>query len=187
MDPQRGIAALLAPEVNHHARSEHVESLLMAGELPPELATGHQLIDFEHRFLLGSIVRLRKLCIDPVKNVDCSGCSQSGHAGCEDQLISLLGDLFAFILEHFKTEEAIMRDSLLLMVDRDLCQAHMEDHAAISAKVQEVVASLESGRIVQRIRDLEELLDRWLTHHIALHDSMLARWMGRDDSLFKGL
>ena len=42
--------------------------------------------------------------------------------------------LLAFILDHFKHEEDVMRDSLLLTVDREVCQAHMEDHAAISAK-----------------------------------------------------
>jgi len=36
----------------------------MTGELPPELVTGHRLIDFEHRFLVSSIANLRKVCID---------------------------------------------------------------------------------------------------------------------------
>jgi len=97
----------------------------------------------------------------------------------------MLGDVFAFILDHFKTEEMVMRDSLLLMVDRDVCEAHMEDHAAISSAVQKIVSSLDSQHIVSRIRELDALLARWETNHIALHDLILSRWIAREDSLLK--
>ena len=85
------------------------------------------------------------------------------------------------------TEETVMRDSLLLMVDRDVCEAHMEDHAAISSAVQQIVSSLDSSHIVSRIRELDTLLTRWMTNHIALHDMLLSRWISREDSLLKGL
>ena len=78
-----------------------------------------------------------------------------------------------------------MRDSMLLVIDRDVCQAHMEDHAEIAAKVQEIVSALDSHHVVSRIRELDALLARWVTNHIALHDMLLSRWIARDDSLFK--
>ena len=74
-----------------------------------------------------------------------------------------------------------MRDTLMLAVDRDVCEAHIEDHAAISAKVQQIVSRLESDHLVERIRELDQLLSRWLTHHIALHDVLLVRWIDRQE------
>lgn len=160
---------------------------LSTGELPAGLITGHKMIDLEHRFLIAAIANLRKVCIDHVNFKDCTSCSHERQQRCEADVIGMLGDVFAFILDHFKTEETVMRDSLLLMVDRDVCEAHMEDHAAISAALQEIVSSLDSDHIVSRIRELDALLARWVTHHIALHDLILSRWIAREDSLLKDL
>ena len=155
---------------------------LSTGKLPPELITGHKLIDIEHQFLISSIANLRRVCIDHVNLKDYSGCSAERQQTCETDLVSMLGDVFAFILDHFQTEETVMRDSLLLMGDRDVCEAHMEDHAAISSAVQKIVSSLDHRQVVSQIRDLDALLARWVTNHIALHDLMLSRWIAREDS-----
>lgn len=165
--------------------SESTAYWLSTGELPAELITGHKLIDSEHHFLIGAIANLRRVCLDHVNLKDCTGCSHDRQERCEADVIAMLGDVFAFILDHFKTEEMVMRDSLLLMVDRDVCEAHMEDHAAISATVQQIVSSLDSQHIVSRIRELDALLARWETNHIALHDLILSRWIAREDSLLK--
>ncbi|MBT9521570.1 MAG: hemerythrin domain-containing protein [Dechloromonas sp.] len=167
--------------------SESTAHWLSTGELPAELVTGHKLIDSEHRFLIAAIANLRRVCIDHVNLKDCTGCSDERQQRCEADVIAMLGDVFAFILDHFKTEEMVMRDSLLLMVDRDVCEAHMEDHAAISSAVQQIVSSLDSHHIVSRIRELDALLARWVTNHIALHDLILSRWIARDDSLLRDL
>ncbi|MCG2578232.1 hemerythrin family protein [Dechloromonas sp. XY25] len=163
--------------------SDAVGHWLEAGALPPELVTGHKLIDFEHRFLIGAIANLRKVCGDYLSFKDCAECAKSMQERCEGSLIGLLGDVFAFILDHFKNEEAIMRDSLMQVVDRDVCEAHMEDHAEIAAKVQEIVSALDTSHIVSRIRDLDALLSRWVNNHISLHDMLLARWVARSDAL----
>ena len=99
--------------------------------------------------------------------------------------MSLLGDLLAFIMDHFQTEEKLMRDSLMVLVDRDLCQAHMEDHAAISGKVQQIVAALDPMHTSALIRELDALLHTWVTHHVALHDLWLMRWVEREDSVLR--
>lgn len=164
--------------------TESAGNWLPSGELPAELVTGHKLIDSEHHFLMTAIANLRRICIDYVKSKDCTGCSDERQQRCEADVIAMLGDVFAFILDHFKTEEAVMRDSLLLMVDRDVCEAHMEDHAAISSAVQQIVSSLDPHHVVSRIRELDVLLARWKTNHIALHDQILSRWVSREDSLF---
>ena len=163
--------------------SECTAYWLSTGKLPAELITGHKLIDSEHYFLIASIANLRRVCIDHLNLKGCNACSHDRQQSCEADLVAMLGDVFAFILDHFKTEETVMRDSLLVMVDRDVCEAHMEDHAAISLTVQKIVSSLDPLHVVSRIRELDALLARWVTNHIALHDLMLSRWISRDDSL----
>lgn len=163
--------------------SESTAYWRLTGKLPSALITGHKLIDSEHYFLISAIANLRRVCIDHINLEDCTGCSHDRQQACETELVAMLGDVFAFILDHFKTEELVMRDSLLLMLDRDVCEAHMEDHAAISSTVQQIVSSLDSQHVVSRIRELDALLARWVTNHIALHDLMLARWISRDDGL----
>ena len=167
--------------------SDEVAHWLGTGDLPPQFITGHAMIDHEHRFLIGAIANLRRICIDQTRLENCISCGQEQQVRCENNLIGLLGDVFAFILDHFKTEENVMRDSMLLVVDREMCQAHMEDHAEIAAKVQEIVAALDSVHIVSRIRELDALLARWVTNHVALHDMLLSRWAKRDGSLLRHL
>lgn len=167
------------------AATEKVVHWHPGSPLPPELVTGHPSLDFEHRQLLACMTATRQVCQDLRHFRDCSTCIKPRRSQCESELVRLLGDLLAFIIDHFKTEEAIMRDSLLLVVDRDLCEAHMEDHAGISAAIQEIVASLASMETVAQLRELDDLLGRWITNHILLHDLMLARWVEREDSVLK--
>lgn len=145
--------------------------------LPAQLHTGNAEIDFEHAHLLGCMNSLRCLCHNLARQEDCSSCLVETRAHCEGELVSLLGDLLAFILDHFKTEEDVMRQSMLLMVDRELCQAHMEDHANISAKVQEIIVALQPLRTVYLLRELDVLLQRWIANHVLFHDVMVERWL----------
>ena len=153
--------------------------------LPAELNTGLHLIDFEHLVLLNSMATLRQVCHDFSTRQDCSGCDVSSRNQCEGNLVSLLGDLLAFIMDHFQSEEKMMRDSLLVLVNRDLCDAHMEDHAAISSTVQQIVAALDPMQTPSLIRELDALLHRWVSNHIGLHDMWLARWIEREDSILR--
>lgn len=159
------------------ALSAQVAHWLSAGELPSELLTGHPLIDREHRFLIDAMANLRKVCIDMTRFTDCTACSLSQQSRCEKNVISLLGDIFSFILEHFRHEEQIMRNSMLQVVDYAVCRAHIEDHAEIATKVQQIVAALDSSQTLFRIRELDTLLERWVTNHITLHDMLLSRWV----------
>lgn len=145
--------------------------------LPVELHTGHQAIDFEHGQLLASMQSLRKLCGEFVVRTDCTGCSEDKRQGCENQLVGLLGDLLAFILDHFKNEEMVMRDSMLLSLNPEVCEAHMEDHANISAKIQEIIVALDPRGTVGLLRELDVLLQRWISNHVMLHDLVLGRWL----------
>lgn len=172
----------VAPVAIH---AEHMPGWLSDIELPPELVTGHQVIDAEHRVLLSSISGLRRICADQANHPHCGNCGHATRHHCENQLVAMLGDVLSFILDHFKTEETIMRDSLMRMVDRELCEAHVEDHAAISSKVQEIIAQLDPMNSVALIRELDVLLSRWIVNHIALHDVLLVRWVQREDSVLR--
>ncbi len=187
MTKQRTVPESSEVDFSANLLSDEVAHWLGTGDLPPQLITGHAMIDHEHRFLIGAIANLRRICIDQTRLENCISCGQEQQVRCENNLIGLLGDVFAFILDHFKTEENVMRDSMLLVVDREMCQAHMEDHAEIAAKVQEIVAALDSVHIVSRIRELDALLARWVTNHVALHDMLLSRWAKRDGSLLRHL
>ncbi|MDD2741394.1 MAG: hemerythrin family protein [Rhodocyclaceae bacterium] len=160
---------------------------MLGKSLPPALDTGIGAVDFEHGQLLSCMASLRQLCVDPTRDT-CLPCSGEQRAHCESSLIGILGDLLAFILDHFHTEEKAMRDSLLYMLDREVCEAHMEDHARISEKIQQIVAAIEPDKTVLQVRELSALLERWMTHHVDLHDKALARWIARQESftdLFK--
>ena len=153
--------------------------------LPVDLITGHQEIDVEHQILLNSMLILRHVCRDFATRLDCCGCTPCERRDCESSLVSLLGDLLVFIMDHFWAEEQLMRDSLLMMVDRELCEAHMEDHAAISGKVQQIVAALDPMQTPSLIRELDTLLQTWVKNHVAVHDVGLARWVEREDSVLR--
>ena len=152
-------------------------------DLPAALDTGNHLIDDEHRLLLGIMQNLRRVCIDPVGLESCCGCQSGRQNSCEQEIVGMLGDLFAFILDHFSSEERIMRDAMMQVTDKVLCDAHVEDHAAIAQKVQEIVSRLDSEQTVRRIRELDSLLARWIENHIGLHDLMLVRWLNSDQAI----
>jgi hemerythrin-like metal-binding protein len=154
-------------------------------ELPSGLLTGNAHLDVEHGLLMGNIDGLRMICIDHRDPSHCGGCQQERRTRCENELVAMLGDLLAFILDHFCNEERIMRESLLLVIDREVCEAHMEDHAAISGKIQEIVAALDPLKTVSLIRELDSLLSRWVRNHVMLHDCLLARWIEREDSILR--
>lgn len=159
-------------------------STVLAPELPAALETGFAAVDAGHSQLLACMRTLRSLCDGIYSRSDCGGCALGQRRHCDGNLVGLLGDLLAFILEHFQTEEAAIRDSLLQIVDRDLCEAHAEDHAEISAKVQEIVCALDQQRTVVLVRELDQLLHRWLQNHVQMHDLAVARWMQREAAMY---
>lgn len=156
---------------------------LPLSELPAALVTGNALIDEEHRVLLGIMKQVRSICADPEHFVDCRACGTAKQATCEKDLINHLGDLFAFILDHFTNEERIMRDALLQITDQAQSEAHVEDHAAIAEKVQQIVARLDRDQVVERIRELDTLLATWISNHIGMHDMILVRSLAQHGEL----
>lgn len=157
--------------------------VMTGASLPPALNTGLHEVDFEHAQLLSCMASVRRMCGEYSTRSSCAGCNGAQRMDCESSLIGMLGDLLAFILDHFHTEERAMRDTLLYMVDRQVCEAHMEDHAQISEKIQQIVSALNPMETVVLLRKLDQVLERWVTHHVILHDQALARWVAAQDTL----
>jgi hemerythrin-like metal-binding protein len=171
--------------VSHGALRSVEMPWLPGSQLPPELNTGYADIDQQHRQLASSIAAVRRVCSFYSVYDSCSNCAEATRARCESDLVSLLGDLLAFVLEHFQQEERIMRESFLLQVDRDICEAHMEDHANISSKIQQIVSAIDKSQTITLLRQLDVLLQRWMSNHVALHDLLVARLIERGDTLDK--
>ncbi len=156
-----------------------------ADAMPIGLLTGNRTIDLEHQELFAALKAARTICLDLKTHSSCAGCGEARHQQCEQALVDVLGNVLSFVLDHFKTEESIMRDSLLMMIDRELCQVHMEDHAGISAMVERMVSELDSTQTVSLVRELDQLLTRWIAQHIATHDVALVNWIEREDSALR--
>lgn len=151
--------------------------------LPSELACGNRLIDDEHRSLLASIDNLKQVCSDYRGLANCQACSGEHRRACEHKLLRMLGDIIEFIIEHFEHEEALMRRTLLPIMNAAAYDEHVEAHANISAGVIRILSSLTPEITVEKIRDLELSLHGWLIGHIYQHDLPLADWLKRDDSM----
>lgn len=155
------------------------------GLMALEFLTGNQTIDTDHQQLYAILKAARSVCIDMATRRDCASCDPARRGHCENLLLKLLGDLLSFILDHFKTEESMMRESLLVMVDRLQCESHMEDHAAISSKIERIIAALDSMHTVELLRELDTVLGAWIMKHIATHDMALVHWIEREDSALR--
>lgn len=57
--------------VSANLLSDAVAHWLGTGNLPPQLITGHAMIDHEHRFLIGAIANLRRICVDQTRLENC--------------------------------------------------------------------------------------------------------------------
>lgn len=150
-----------------------------------EFLTGNLTIDADHQELYTILKAARSICLDMVAHRNCIACDQARRAHCENQLLKLLGDLLSLILEHFKTEESMMRESLLVMVDHLQCELHMEDHAAISSRIERTIAALDTLPTVDLLREIERVLGSWVMNHVVTHDMTLVNWIEREDSALR--
>lgn len=135
----------------------------------PRLLTGNSEVDCGHRLLLNAFERLSRTCSALERQADAA----VGIA--MDEFVDLLGDLLAFLVDHFHAEEKLMKTCGLTVAEKDLCDRHMEDHAAISETVLRIVSTLDTPQTVPLVRQLHAVLEDWLEHHIAIHDAELVR------------
>jgi hemerythrin-like metal-binding protein len=150
-----------------------------------EFLTGNPAIDADHQQLHIILKAARSICFDMLGQRNCAACSQERHDHCENLLLKLLGDLLSLILEHFQAEELMMRESLLVMVDHLQCELHMEDHAAISSRIERTIAALDTLPTVDLLREIDKVLGSWVMNHVVTHDMALVNWIEREDSALR--
>lgn len=138
----------------------------------PQLLTGNPQTDSEHRLLLNAMTRLREICAELDRQAE--SLDTDGGTDMAD-VVDALGDLLAFLVDHFYAEEKLMKKFGLTIQDKQLCDQHKEDHAAISDAVLRIVSNLDRSRAAPLIKQLQSVLQNWLEHHIEIHDVMLVR------------
>jgi hemerythrin-like metal-binding protein len=138
--------------------------------------TGHAEIDLEHSLLLACVDRLNTVCRIPDSRCSCRDCLVRTQSECHADLGNLLGDLLMYLVDHFRTEETLMRSHGVARIAPDFCERHKEDHAAIALTIQELTASLDPLQTADLVRRLHRLLSYWLQDHIARHDAVLVRF-----------
>lgn len=141
----------------------------------PQLLTGNAEVDSEHRLLLNAIARLRDACAALERQADGGA---DAHIDSEE-FVDLLGDLLAFLVDHFFAEEKLMKACGLTVKEKALCERHMEDHAVISDTVLRIVTTLDTQQTAALVRQLHAVLQEWIEHHIEIHDALLVRLIGQ--------
>ena len=114
---------------------------ILAPALP--CPTGHAEIDLEHSLLMACVNRLNSVCRIPDSRCSCRDCLARMQSECHADLGNLLGDLLMYLVDHFRTEETLMRSHGVARIAPDFCERHKEDHAAIALTIQELTTNLD--------------------------------------------
>lgn len=149
------------------------------GELPDSWLSGHALIDGEHRLLAQILASAPSLCNGYPEKGDCTACGSPLQEICEARLVDLLGELIEYSIDHFASEELLMRRSFMPIVHPDQCEAHFEDHAEIMGYLTSILASLRPELTAAHLHRLMASLQQWLDEHVTKHDQPLAEWLSQ--------
>jgi len=117
---------------------------------------GHELIDGQHRKLVGMIASLQ----------------QSLGEGIEDEVASqTLKGLVDYTQYHFRDEERVMRE-----IGHPEIEQHKYQHRQLLDQVVEILTDLRNGKDFDA-HDLTEFLQHWLVDHIIAEDCKISRTM----------
>jgi hemerythrin-like metal-binding protein len=122
---------------------------------PGNLATGHHVIDDEHRFLVGITNNLAEAL-------------EAG--GCAENVRQVLCDLLDYATEHFSREELLMDRHRYPAAD-----GHKLEHSALLDTISRMLLDFEKNRPISK--DLMALLQHWLSDHIGRVDKALALFL----------
>ena len=122
---------------------------------PGTLATGHRVIDDEHRFLVG------------ITNSLAAALEAGDGAGSVRQVVC---DLLDYATEHFSHEESLMDRHRYPGAD-----GHKLEHSALLDAISRMLLDFENGRPISA--DLMALLKHWLSDHIGRIDKALALYL----------
>lgn len=122
----------------------------------PELESGVQIIDAEHKVL----IRL-------ADNLHTAMATGNGDRAIDECLEGLLG----YTLVHFTVEEKLMRS-----YSYTDATAHAAEHTYLKNYVRQLIANYNDGALTVTI-DTSDFLKEWLINHIMTSDFRLAKFL----------
>lgn len=117
-----------------------------------EFSVGVAAVDLEHRELIDLINELHALV---------------GDNASADNVVSMLGEIFAQISAHFALEEKYMRDTRYPLFDE-----HKSDHETLLDELRDIMDLVEIDGSYDE-QALSDDLQRWFTEHFRTHDAKL--------------
>ncbi len=138
--------------------------------LPDAFITGDAIVDDEHRHLRQQIERLRSICAEYETRQTCQGCASEKISRCESVLLECISDLLAYMVDHFRAEENLMKRRGINQAHRERYLVHTEDHADIANHVAQLTHPRDPGLTVKTIAETTALISHWLDRHIVSHD-----------------
>lgn len=121
-------------------------------EWKDEFSVGVASVDLEHRELIDLINALHALI---------------GDSASADDVVSMLGEIFAQISAHFALEEKYMRETRYPLLDE-----HKGDHEVLLDQLRDIMELVDvDGSYNEQV--LSEDLERWFTEHFRTHDARL--------------
>lgn len=127
-------------------------------------------INDEHRMLRQKLSAVAELCPHALSRSDCTRCPDHSHKHCRRAVFDLSEDLMSYMVSHFRNEERMMRETGLFQRARESCERHMQDHGDMSEAALQLVTHLDECKLSTQIAGLTEILERWMSKHIAQHD-----------------
>jgi hemerythrin len=130
----------------------------MAIEWDDTLATGHSLIDTQHKELFGRVNRLLDACAD-------------GHG--REAVVETLAYLEDYTRKHFSAEEAEMRSHQYPEIE-----THRRAHLEFIGRVSELRSEIErSGTGTYLVVTTNRAVVDWLLSHVKRLDRGFADWL----------
>lgn len=126
--------------------------------------TGHAQIDEEHAQLHDILHRTLGLC--HVSYPDCNQCDKNTQQHCAEAAIDLVTDALKFMVEHFRHEEALLKQQPQVTG----AQAHIDNHAELSRRMSQMIGDYEDNNTALCLFRLVETLHIWLQKHVLEHD-----------------
>ena len=121
-------------------------------EWKDEFSVGVASVDLEHRELIDLINDLHTLL---------------GENASADEVVTMLGEIYAQIAAHFALEEKYMRDSRY-----PLLEEHKTDHETLLDELRDIMDLVEDDGSYDE-QGLSQDLQRWFTEHFRTHDAKL--------------
>ena len=123
-----------------------------------EFSVGIEEVDHEHRELIELIRSLQ----------------QNLQAGAEaDEVIDVLGEIYAQIAAHFALEETVMRK-----YQYDEYLAHKTEHEKLLDDLRDIMDNFEAGESLDYEAALGHAVRDWFVNHFKTKDARLHRLLG---------